>query len=85
MYVFIVHREADQWGVPVVLKYLKNILQLDKYDGDFIRNEITGIKLISLTKYYLIIILYIIIIIHINLYHYMKVFNISSIYIYIYI
>lgn len=42
--------DANAWGIPTVLRYLKDVIELPQYEGEFIRFEVTGFAFLCLAK-----------------------------------
>ena len=42
--------DADKWSIPQVLKYLKDVMELEQYQDNFMRSEINGYAFICLSE-----------------------------------
>ena len=42
--------DANAWGIPTVLRYLKDVIELPQYEEEFIRFEVTGFAFLCLAK-----------------------------------
>jgi hypothetical protein len=42
--------DANAWGIPTVLKYLSNVIELSQYEAELIRFEVNGFAFLCLAK-----------------------------------
>lgn len=42
--------DANSWGIPTVVKYLKDVIELPQYEAEFLRFEVNGLALLCLAN-----------------------------------